>query len=244
MKKNNGMRIVPFLASLVLISLVFALYGGPSQQQQLSESDVALTISQDRMIAEGIDEMVDLATWVVSGRYVEFDSIWNISRDPNDPTKPSKDNYTEGHLYRFHVEKVYVGKLEENEILISHRYSQRKSIPLLDKNGNISKNPATFMVADPLYQEPVLGDEYVLFLTKGKNGYYQSPAHPFQVHIDESGIVKLCTPLTNCDGTFLQTVDADGSKLLVSISAGYEINDTITGMTRQQLLDKIKSIGK
>lgn len=244
MKKNNVIRIVPLLASVVLVSLVFMLYGEASQQQPLNESDATVIISQDRLVVEGIPEMVEHATWVVSGRYIEFDSTWNMSRDPNDPTKPSKDDYTEGHLYRFRVEKVYIGKLEEDEILVSHRYSQRNSMPLLDKNGNISKTPTTFTVADPLYQKPVLGDEYVLFLTKGRTGYYQSPAHPFQVRIDERGIANLCTPLTDHDGPFLQTVDANGSELIVSTRAGYKIRDTITGMTRQQLLEEIKSAGK
>jgi len=244
MKKNNVIRIVPLLASVVLVSLAFVLYGGESQQQPLTESDATVIISQDRMVVEGITEMVEHATWVVSGRYTAFDATWNMSRDPNDPQKPSEKDYTEGRLYRFQVETVYIGDLEAQEILVSHRYSQRNSMPLLDKNKNISKTPTTFTVADPLYQEPVLGDEYVLFLTKGKTGYYQSPAHPFQVRIDESGIANLCTPLTDHGGPFLQTVDANGSELIVSIRAGYKISDTITGMSRQQLIDEIKSVGK
>lgn len=241
MKKHHLIRIVPLLVSVALVALVYVRYGGAPQQ--LNGSDAVIMISQDRLIVEGIAEMVEQATWVVSGRYTAFETAWNMSRDPNDPAKPSEKDYTEGRLYRFQVETVYIGDLEAQEILVSHRYSQRNSMPLLDKNGKISKTPTTFTVADPLYQEPVLGDEYVLFLTKSRTGYYQSPAHPFQIRIDESGIADLCTPLTDHDGPFLQTVDADGRELTVSVRAGPNISDTITGMTRQQLLEAISTAG-
>lgn len=239
MKSKNGMRIIPLLASLILICFVYSVYGNPFQNPQIDMSNVDLAISQDRVIVEGINEMVERATWVVSGKYTAFESTWNISRNPNAPQKPSEDRYTEGRLYRFVVENVYVGELNESEILISHRYSQRKTLPLLDKNGNISKTPTTFTVADPLYQEPILGEEYVLFLTKGKTGYYQSPAHPFQIHIEKNGIARLCSPLVTHEGAFLQTVDAEGRQIVVSVSAGSKITDTITGLTHQQLIDKI-----
>lgn len=240
MKKYSWTNVIPVLTTAMLLVLMMHIYGRDTPAVNGGEAE--LYISYDRAIAEGLDEMVSNADWIVLGRYTAFDSTWNMSRDPNDPSKPSDDQYTEGRIYRFQVEHIYKGELAKTEILVSHRYSQTKEMRLLDSQGTLTTQPVSFVLMEPLYQEPVIGDEYVLFLTQGYTGYYQSPAHPFQIRIDNNAVAHLCSPLTAGNDTFFQTVNANGRQMIVSIDAGTAINDWITGMSKEALLHQLEQL--
>lgn len=239
MKRFDKARMIPLLAAALLVAGAAFYDRAEAENAPLRLEDAQLFISQDRVLAQGLEEMTGLAQWVGAGRYIDFVDTWNISRDPDDPQQPDEQHYTEGRLYRFQIETVYKGQPEEDEILVSHRYSQQKSMRLADSSGKLAEEPTVFAVTDPLYQEPVLGENYILFLNQGALGYYHAPAQPFQIRFDADDRAQLCTPLTEDDQPFLQRIEAGEQSLVAAVSVGTGFADTVTGLTREEAVSQI-----
>lgn len=190
----------------------------------------------DMLTATDLENMVDGADYIVAGQYTGFDSTWNMS------INASKDDqsYTEGRLYRFAVEEVLFGEIEEEEILVNQKFSATESVTktnaVLNQAGEIIQ-PATesqtfnITVHYPLYIEPDLSMTYVLFLCKNTRAEnYYGACEPFMVQVTPDETVQLKSNLIGQETIFHETVYGDnGEEVLYTTWMPGPIPDTISG---------------
>jgi len=228
-------HIIIFAALLFVVGVSTYVYWTDFTKQET----IKVTSSHDYPVAETIDDMTKQSDVVVLGEYTSFDSTWNMARNPDDPSQPDEDNYTEGHLYNFKIVEVVKGNIPSETIKINLRYEE--TIPLITEQGKKEK----IKNKDPLYQKPEFGHRYLLFLNKNKDfDHYYSAVEPFQIMIHKDGKAELKTNLTDKNIT-IQTLEVDGKKVVLENHAyREEFTDRISGKSLQEILDRIQDITK
>src|SRR5699024_12387108 len=95
----------------------------------------------------------------------------NLIREDEDETKESTEEYLGGKIYNFHIDKTLKGKVEEDSILLAHRYSKKLAIDEI-----LGHEDKEVEEADPTYIKHAMGNKYVAFLknTEVEDFYEQS----------------------------------------------------------------------
>lgn len=213
----------------------------------------AIAIHSDYPVAVSLEEMTEQAELVVLGWYTNFDSKWNMARNPQNISEEDPDNYVEGWLYDFEINDVLKGTVESSSILVNHRYSQqvtnKGSNAVIDGEGRIvqaatEENPRTFTVHEPMFIEPELNCEYMLFLLKDNHfGNYYAAVEPFSIKID-NGIPALQSNLINNTEPFREEVEAgDHHTIEILCDPGAGIEDFVAGHSLEEVIQIVSSNG-
>lgn len=151
-------------------------------------------------VAATLDEMWERSGHVVSGRFGRLEEVWNMSRDPADPSKESETDRFLGQLYTFTVEKTLKGEAE-GEILVNIPYMQtihgEFSNAVWDQSGKLEKEATEFYPYRverlwDYYIEPEMGRRYLLFLSYGaSSGHYFPAIEPYRVSLAEDGSMSV-----------------------------------------------------
>ncbi|MBP3041380.1 cardiolipin synthase [Bacillaceae bacterium Marseille-Q3522] len=177
--------------------------------------------------------MYNEADLIAFGSYKNFDSSWNMARNPNDIKQEDANNYTEGRLYNFNIDEVLLGEAE-NQIKINLRYQE--SIDIEDANGKIHKIKNKV----PLFLEPEIGANYIVFLKKDPFDNYYGAIEPFQILINQNETAELKTNLTDTNKKVTNTVQIENQNTKVMIEQDLPpITDTISGLSLKELKEKI-----
>ncbi|SDZ35138.1 hypothetical protein SAMN05421736_110113 [Evansella caseinilytica] len=65
--------------------------------------------ASDEELPTSLDEIMEASEIIVKGYFGELLEKVNMVRLADDPTMPSEDFYTEGHVYEFFVDETYKG---------------------------------------------------------------------------------------------------------------------------------------
>ncbi|MEQ6391321.1 hypothetical protein RZN22_18780 [Bacillaceae bacterium S4-13-58] len=232
--KSNKKSIVYAVFSVLFIGLVGVF------AYNLIKSDNKITTihtTADYPISESIREMVDNSDLVVMGQFKNMDSKWNMARNPNNIQEPDSNLYVEGHMYNFKVEKTITGKLNNEEIKVNIKYSTERTYKDDDRSEFQAKT------IDPLYIEPELNANYILFLNYDENfdNYYGS-SEPFLILIEKNNIAKLISNTVNPIKSYNeQEIEINDKKKVVISSEVAQIKDNITGKTLEQIINEINN---
>lgn len=232
--KRNKKSIVYAVFSVLFIGLVGVF------AYNLIKSDNKITTihtTADYPISESIREMVDNSDLVVMGQFKNMDSKWNMARNPNNIQEPDSNLYVEGHMYNFKVEKTITGKLNNEEIKVNIKYSTERTYKDDDRSEFQAKT------IDPLYIEPELNANYILFLNYDENfdNYYGS-SEPFLILIEKNNIAKLISNTVNPIKSYNeQEIEINDKKKVVISSEVAQIKDNITGKTLGQIINEINN---
>ena len=256
---------VIFALLLILCSLAVLLFGSSQQgepetqemetiqETQKVEEINGISIGRDFPATNELVEMVNNAELIVVGAYVSFASSWNMARSSANVLHEDERNYTEGHLYAFHVEEVLKGSINDASILVNHLYSEKmyytESNAVVDERGVIiipatEVNELSFTVRHCLYIEPEIGMKYILFLSRDSHfGNYYGAIEPFSIRVDGS-IVTLQSNLINGEGYDRQIVSIDNSDRVLSVGQGGlpVLTDTISGRAFDDIKEEISEI--
>ncbi len=241
MKHRSRIRFF-FMISLLVLSVV-----GCKKKPEIP----TMQISMDYPATESLEEMAEAASCIIKGTYNGEYSIWNMARDPMDPSKEDPKLYYEGRLYTFHVEEVIKGDVAESEIQVNHSYAHNEtyteSDAVVDELGIVQKEATwskehTLLIKDPLFTEPQKDTEYILFLIKSDDfDHYYGAIEPFMIRLDQ-GKAVLQTNLTREKNISEETITTeDGFTIRVIQDGGGGLKDTITGLTEEELEERIFS---
>lgn len=136
----------------VIIRLGFAIFvGSVFVGCNVNGSDAGAV---DEQIVERLDVVVTDSDVVVKGKFTELIKKENMVRSASDPSQPSEEHFSEGHIYQFQIDQAFKGS-DADKINVAVPYATQVSIK--GKNQDI-------MVEHVDYEEIDLEKEYVLFL--------------------------------------------------------------------------------
>jgi hypothetical protein len=247
---NKKLKLTLITVPLLAVLSFGGYYTFDIKASPNSETQTVL-IGKDFPSTSDLEEMAAEADLVVIGSYSSFDSKWNMARNPEDPSKEDTENYVEGHLYNFNIDEVIKG-IESNEVIkVNHRYLEE--LTLVDSNEEINsdgtiKKEATKVTTkkvkhnDPLYIEPKLNQNYMLFLKKNSamNNYFGA-IEPFIVKINSQGYAELQSNLLDLDLHDASVEQTVGSKnFVLKNDIENVITDRITGKSLEELKTLVK----
>ncbi len=203
----------------------------------------------DVIPAKNLKSMVSQSEVIIVGSYQKYEYSFNGSRNVKDPSKESNRNYSEVRVYSFKVDTVLKGKISNKMIDVGMHYQSSEN-QLLDKNGKKMK----LEFKDPLYIEPTFNRKQVLFLRylsqckpyangEYKPYVYTASMEPYQIEIDKDGKALLKSNLTkkiNKDHT-ITIIDGREVDMIKEVP---ELQDTISGMALQEIMNSISSFSK
>lgn len=74
---------------------------------------------EDEHIPKRLDEILVSSSTIVKARFTERIAEENMIRSSANPSEPSEEFYSEGHIYQFQVEKCYKGSDEETVTVVT-----------------------------------------------------------------------------------------------------------------------------
>ncbi len=210
-----------------------------------------VVISKDFPSTSDLNKMITEADIVVVGEYESFDSKWNMARNPNNLIEEDTENYVEGHLYNFNISGLIKGTTNSEKIKINHRFAEtitlEESDEIIAPNGTIKKEATQVTTKeienrDPLYIEPIIGKKYMLFLKKDEVfGNYYGAIEPFAIIFDENNSAKLQTNIETINEDSLSSeIKVKEKTFIVKNEINKTITDTISGMSLEELIQKVK----
>lgn len=176
---------------ILAVSLCIVIFGISIlyKQQKVDKSNYEQLIQNDYAIAQSLEQLKEVSDVIVKGKYTKFIDTWNMSRDPVDIQKEDSEYYIEGKNYRFEIEEVIKGNPESSSIIVSMESHSRNSIDLR-KNDHDEIDIHYYTYTNPLFIEPDIGDEYVLFLDYNNSienfDYYYGAIEPFSIKIENN----------------------------------------------------------
>lgn len=249
-KSRTKVALIVSISLIAVLVIAFVIHSAVSSDET-SRAESSISVGYDYPLSSDLQQMIDGAGYIVVGEYTGFDSSWNMARNPDNPKEEDDpENYTEGRLYNFTVERTLKGSIDDQSILVNHKYSETiwttESDAVMDAEGNIVK-PATetkdisFTVVSPMFIEPEYGCKYILFLCRGGDfGYYYASGEPFSIKITD-GVAALQSNLLDRTGDFTQEFESDSKKYSVIIDyGGITFNDEITGLSTDEIIQKIE----
>lgn len=209
--------------SIIAVISVFALIIGIIYAKQTKNNDnltYQQIINRDYEVAQSLEQLKENADIIVKGRYTSFIDTWNMSRDPVDIQKEDSEYYIEGKRYNFQIDEILKGQLQSYAIIVSLDSATKNSIDLRESE-NDSPNIHEYMYENPLFIEPELGSEYVLFLDYNDEiegfDYYYGAIEPFSILIkSDKALLQsnlLNTKVRKQKGA--KVIDVDGAKVEV-----------------------------
>lgn len=164
--------------------------------------------------AENFTEMIEKADVIVIGQYEGLNSTVNLIREDEDETKESTEEYLGGKIYNFHIDKTLKGKVEEDSILLAHRYSKKFAIDEI-----LGHEDKEVEEADPTYIKPSMGKTYVAFLKNPEvEDFYEQSVEPYLIKVDDNEQVEVKS----------------------NIEDDLNFDDTIEGKSLDELKEEIK----
>jgi hypothetical protein len=229
MKRYLKIVLIPALS---LGLLVGCSTSNDSTQETTSaeKSNEVVRISQNINVAHNLNDMKKEADYIFVGKYTKLKKKMNTARDVYDPRKEAKDEYHEGELYEFKVDKVLKGSTSDKtiSILIS------KKTQITDPTDN-----KKYEVIKPNYIQPKLNQKYILFVNKSEIGdYYVSPFMPYALEVQKNNKVKVTKPDSALKN---QTIRVQNKQIEIesdSFGDGYE--DVISGKNLQDVVNTIE----
>jgi len=247
------------IAIPMAVAIGFGGYNVSNNQNHSMAADnkvpQTILISKDFSLTSSFEEMVNQSDLVVIGEYKNFDSKWNMARDPYNPLEEDTENYVEGHLYNFKISETIKGTAVSKIVKVNHRYAEsfllEESNAVVAEDGIILKE-ATKVVTkkvenkDPLYIEPTLGKKYMLFLKEGETlGNYYGAIEPFSISFDKNNKAELDSNLkTINDDLLTSTIQFDGSEYILKNEIHETITDTISGRDLKELKEQVQKKAK
>jgi hypothetical protein len=232
----------------IFTALALLWRGAPRHDNAIGQK-THFSIHRDYPVANGLSEMVNSAELIVVGKYMGFESSWNMARNPGNISEEDSERYVEGHLYFFKIDEILKGNAEYDEILVNHKYSE--SIQATESNAVINEqgiiiseatetNEISFTFIDKLYIEPEIGATYVLFLKYDEDfDDYYGAAEPFIIKIDND-IAHLQSNLVDSEGEIEQEAIIDGTDRTITVSQYSDhIDDQLSGTDFEYLKDTI-----
>lgn len=213
-----------------------------------------LLVSHDFMLTSELTNMVEQSDVIVLGTYKNFDSSWNMARDPDDLNKEATDHYIEGKLYNFTVDEVLAGDLQTKEIRVNHRYSETikyeetSGDEVISPEGILLKEPSKVTIhklenKDPSFIEPEYNKQYIVFLKKSFNAddnIYLRAIEPYLISVDANEIASLESNLIDYNpGDFTTDTTINGKTISISNDVNGEVTDHISGKKLQDLKKEI-----
>lgn len=117
----------------------------------------------DYPTADNIDSIISESDYIVIGYFSEYNTTWNMARNPDNIQEEDSTMKVEGKVFKFVINKQLKGDSEERSaILVNLPYNH---------DG----------IVDQIFMEPTLNEKVILFLKYDKNFDYYYPAlEPFQ----------------------------------------------------------------
>lgn len=232
--------------SMKLIFVGFIICGLVTGYFYLNElkkenDSVVAKVERDLLVADSLDNMQDKAEVIVRGKYISFDHEWNMARNQENILEEDPNIYVGGKLYNFEITEVLKGTTETSNILVNHRYKEKNEVDLREEDA---KEPDihTYETIDPLFIEPDLGDEYVLFLVKEDTlNYYYAANEPFMMKIQNDDVV-LQSNLIFEETRALKAkteINVDGKKVVVEENLP-KIENFVGKLKYSELKNKLK----
>ena len=204
-----------------------------------------MNVNYSVLTARSLSDMIHFAEIIVIGRYIGFDSTWNMARSPHNVLEEDPNRRVEGRIYRFAIEEILRGNPSSTEILIAHSYSKTRDIVTqrgVITHGETKNNEFTITTRDPLFIEPELNATYILFLGASRNFEHYLPAiYPYSIKFAQDNIAELQSTLVDkpVEG-FREIIELDdGSHFTLSINRGSIMPDNISNQSfadiRQQI---------
>lgn len=231
------------LAMVIVLAASFIIYFSTSKETATKEEGYevqGVTISNDVLIYEDIENMAQGADVVVVGYFNKMVDTINMLRDPNNILNESPHGYEEGRIYDFKVDEVIAGEVDKNEIHVGLRYSYKYEF--IDKQG-AKKN---IQVLNSLYKQPNSQQKYVLFLYKNEElDTYFVPFEPYRLVVNDDNTVGIDSALVDkshrTDEVQIVKLEETREELHISNEVHGEIEDKITGKELSEIKKSIIS---
>ncbi|MFJ7983521.1 hypothetical protein ACIQ1D_25150 [Lysinibacillus xylanilyticus] len=224
-----------FVALLLIISFSINKHSNATMNKE-QESISNLNISSDVLTFSSLEDMASNADVVVMGHFTNLKDKMNMLRDPNNPKEESKLGYHEGLIYGFEIEEVIAGNVDSTEINIGLRSSGDYLYTDKDGQDNI------LSIDNPLYTEPELSSNYILFLSQDKDlDMYFTPFEPFKLIVDNTNKVNVDSNLLdykNTEDTY--TLERTNEIVNVISEVHFDWSDQISGQDLSTVVNIIK----
>lgn len=146
------MRRVSILFLFILTWVVSSGCGEETPTKQIQ-------VGTDYKVISELSEMVEESELVVVGKFGSYTESYNSDRDIKDPSKPSKESFSEGKIYQFQVNETLKGKTDSSAIRVGIPYT-KEITGLRDEKGN----KLNVKVKNSLSVTPDPQTRYILFL--------------------------------------------------------------------------------
>jgi len=217
-----------------------------------NDGSSTVILSKDFPLTSYLNEMIEEADIIVIGEYTSFDSTWNMARNPDNLMENDSENYVEGHLFNFNISQLLKGSINKETIKVNHRFSETIKIEdsdaIIAPDGTIQKEATYVNVEevtnkDPLYIEPMIGENYMLFLKKDDVfGTYYGAIEPFSIKFNEDDLAELQTNIeTINEDNLMYDIKIKEKTFTIKNEIHETVNDTISGMNIDQIIQKVKN---
>jgi hypothetical protein len=243
---KNLKLLIFIVLSIALITAIVSYFSSNQKDlvtanaKKISKYEVqGITVSNDVLIYDSIDNMAQGADVVVVGNFHRMANTINMLRDPENILKESPYGYEEGRIYDFKIDEVIAGEVNKKKIQVGLRYSNE--LEFIDKKGS----KQFVQVTNSLYKKPDSEQKYILFLYKNQElDTYFVPFEPYRLVINEDNTVSVDSVLIedSHDAEEVQVVRLQATKeeLHVKDEVHGEIDDKISGKQFEDIKKSIK----
>lgn len=173
------MKKCTVLIGILLIGLIFLQACGNDKVHQMIDSG-------DEMRIEQLEDIINESQVIVKGHFGKYIDKDNMVRHYSNPELPSENTYTEGHIYRFHIEEVYKGEVNSSINVMIPYASEIKVYNSTGKHvGNVMNESTEYIKPDPKQSN-------ILFLnhTQIRDNLYGPGSIPYNLVIDKDESIK------------------------------------------------------
>lgn len=203
---------------IIVIVVIFIIWILINSRNSYEPQTYNLKTSLDIAIGGSVENSVEYASFIVYGQYTEL--IKEVSTGGG--------NYSE--IYSFKIEESLLGDASgEIPVVVSS---------FMTMNETVDDHYYTARVGLPNNIEPVLGNNYLIFLTYVKDyDVYSGSAAPSNIEFDEKGIASL----RYNENTSASDKNTKGDQVIFTLDgADFEYYDKISGLTKDDLMNKVK----
>ena len=223
-----------------ILALLLVVYLGISMI--ICRRPSVVYVSDDFDVTDTLTDLINKSDVIVVGKYISnvYDS-WNMARSMEDISKEDRYHYSEGHLYKFDVEQVLKGKVEQ---IITINIPYKRNGYINTSSGNISEQGLTddkillkeIHSIDPLYIKPDVEKKYVLFLSYDSFfDYYYGSTEPYRIIIDDDNNLSIESNLLS-DSTIGDVIEYDKEKFVIYHN-NTRISDFISDVNLNELVN-------
>lgn len=164
---------------ILMLGLIFLQACGKENIYQVVDSS-------DELRIENLEDITQRSPVIVKGHFGRYIDKDNMVRQVSNPKEPSENSYTEGHIYEFHIDKVYKGDVDSTiNVIIPYA----TEIKVQDSKGTHIGN---VMNESAEYKKPDKDQSNILFLmdTQIQENLYGPASLPYNIVIDKDESIK------------------------------------------------------